>query len=293
MNMLVNTQAYDFPVEMVDGSTFRIFDTQGLEMNIPSETYQAVIRTDTREVLAIHGSSYKLTPHKDIVEASNQALLESGLDLNHAEVKDRIYDRGARIERIISFPQITTRPAVGDIVDFKITLRNSYDGSWRYHMDAGARRLACLNGMTLPTKTAVRSRQRHTSAINVAGEATKIANAVEAFKDSESVWHLWTATPVNDDEVKDVWARTLAHSPTPSKPDNVSDRLLDQLMSDWQRDKRMIGSTLWAAYNTSTAWATHGKTTGREHDVRKRRDDRVHAMINSSAWKEIDVADYV
>lgn len=287
MNMLTNIEPYNFPVEIVDGSTFRIFDSLGLEMHIPSESYQAVIRTDTREVLAIHGSSYKLTPHSEIIEATNQALLESGLDLNHARVRDRVFDRGARIERRINFPQIITQPRVGDIVDFMITIRNSYDGSWRYQLDAGARRLVCLNGMTLPTNTAVRTRQRHTSAINVDGEATKIANAVDAFKDSEGVWRLWTETPVNDEQIKGVWARSLAHAPTPSRPDNVSNKLLDRLMTGWQRESRMLGRNLWAAYNASTAWATHEETVGKEHDVRKRRDERVHGMINSKEWKEL------
>jgi len=48
-----------------------------------------------------------------------------------------------------------------------------------------------------------------------------------------------------------------------------------------------MGSNLWTAYNTSTAWATHTFSKGKEHEAKKRREDAVHGMIKSKHWDDL------
>ena len=287
MNMYQPSSPFDFPVEIVDGSSFRIFDENGLEMNVPSGKHQAVIRSDTRDVLAIHGGSYKLTPHSEVADAAMDAIRASGVDLEEARIRDRVYDNGAKMLRTVSFPAITTQPRVGDIVEFEIVLRNSYDGSWRYGMSAGARRLICLNGMTLPSGMDVSTSQRHTRKIDTSSESQKISNALDAFQDAEGIWHTWSGLRCTKEDVQELWAGTLAHSPSPSAPDKVNGRLMDRLIDGWNKESWNLGPTPWAAYNVATSWASHSETKGKVHEARKRRHEAVDAMINSPKWLEM------
>lgn len=284
---LEDTAHFKFPVEMVDASNFDVRSGAGHHIDIPKGAYQAVVRTDTRQILAIHGGSYKLTPHGSLIDSATDALYNSGIDMSSVIVKDSVYDKGAKVLRSIVFPKIVVEPTVGDLVEFRITIRNSYDGHWRYSMDAGARRLICLNGMTLPGAGSVSSNYRHTRKISSDAEGSKINNALEAFQDSNGVWRTWSETPISDQSIRRVWRRTLARCPTPAQPNKYNKKLLSSLIISWERDQRDMGSNLWTAYNTSTAWATHTFSKGKEHEAKKRREDAVHGMIKSKHWDDL------
>ena len=281
------TAAYDFPVEMIPGESFRIFGADGKEMHMPSKRYQAVARADTGDILTIHGGRYALNTHADLVAKTDAVLQESGLDLDHIRVKDRVFENGCKLLREITFPNLVVSPQVGDTVEFRISMRNSYDGSWQFGLDAGARRLICLNGMTIAGLGSVRSRKRHTTTFNLDGEARMLGNALEAFRDSEGVWRTWAERTVTEERVKHLWESTLARTPTPSNPVATSGKLMDQLITNWNKQSRTMGSTAWTAYNVATAWATHGDTKGRAHDVQMRRDEQVSDMVKSDAWAEL------
>ena len=281
------TAAYDFPVEMIPGESFRIFGADCKEMHMPSKRYQAVARADTGDILAIHGGRYTLNTHADLVAKTDAVLQESGLDLDHIRVKDRVFENGCKFLREITFPNLVVTPQVGDTVEFRISMRNSYDGRWQFGLDAGARRLICLNGMTIAELGSVSSRKRHTTTFNLDAEARMLGNALEAFRDSEGVWRTWAERTVTEERVKHLWESTLARTPTPSNPVATSGKLMDRLINNWNTQSRTMGSTAWTAYNVATAWATHAETKGLMHDVQMRRDDQVSQMVSSEAWAEL------
>ena len=127
---LNDNSVFDFPVEERSLYWRAKFAMSATEFNeVDASRYTAIVRPDTKAVLGIHGSKYKLRPFADGIDRLNENLEAAGL-ANEVKIKDNIYDGGARMNRQITFPNLKIKPAINDIVSFRIDLWNSYDGSW-------------------------------------------------------------------------------------------------------------------------------------------------------------------
>ena len=62
-------QDYEFPTEMVELEALNRTDNFGNKnYSVPLDMARACVRTDTGQVLGIHGSKYKPIAHKDVVD---------------------------------------------------------------------------------------------------------------------------------------------------------------------------------------------------------------------------------
>lgn len=288
-NVLAPTK-FDFPVELRPLYVAE-HGSQDVPVfhKVPASLRKAVIRTDTDEVLATVGGRYHLTPHVDLVGALNTALAEANLPTTNIEVRDHVYEAGAKIRREVIFKDLVIEPQVDDLVHFKIDLFNSYNEQWAFQHIASAERLWCLNGCT-NSMYAFRSYQKHTRTISIESEATKLQHAVQMFEQDEVKFRNWTQTKFTADQF-DSWIRkTIASAPRPSDPNNVNKAMLDQLLEGHKRETAKLGETLWGAYNTLTAWSTHvepSRKTTKVHDLRRRREALVAKALNHRDWQEV------
>ena len=71
---------YDFPTEMVDLEAINTEQQVGKDnYKVPSAMARACVRTDTGQVLGIHGSKYKPISHKDVVDRVMEGVEKTGL----------------------------------------------------------------------------------------------------------------------------------------------------------------------------------------------------------------------
>jgi len=272
----LDTAVFDFPVEMMPlTSTVETrksikmdgYEIEGglehINIDIPNNMARAVIRTDTMEPLAVHGSRYEITPHTELFGKMNDMLRDSDLDLSDIDVKDQLFENGAKAKRTIIFNKHIIEPQIDDIVNLKLDMYNSYDGSWAWQSNFSAMRLWCLNGCTTADLT-VRTYQRHTRNINIDGNTTKMNNAIEGFEQREGEFRHWMQKKVIHDDVVDLFKSTIAHTPRPSDKTKFNPTLVDDLMERYYREQRLLGNNVWAVYNAATDWSTHiGKTKGK------------------------------
>ena len=137
-----------FPVELVPAHARR--GNSFLESD-----YQAVVRTDTHEVMGVHGPGYRLVTNQEVFTAFDEALHRSALNLNGMTCNDQISHNGARAVRTYVFPEHSFR--IGrhdDVVDLQLRVVNSYDGSTAFSAIVGAYRLVCTNGLIIGNKWA-------------------------------------------------------------------------------------------------------------------------------------------
>ena len=167
--MLDMTNDWSFPVEMQP-----VFDMYGNEIN----GQQCVMRTDTNQVLGVHGSRYKAVSHDDVVNSILDGVTQADLS-NDYTVDVEVLEDGRKLRGQILFNDLTVEPAVGDYTKFKVDFFNSYDASWSFSQQASGLRLWCLNGCTTPDAVA-KSRYKHTASINVEGSAKDMASALLA-----------------------------------------------------------------------------------------------------------------
>jgi len=194
-NSLVE-DCWSFPVEtrnlLVKNVTF-ISES----IPVPESMARCIVRTDTSEVLGVHGSKYKAIKHDDVVNSVMDAVSQSNVSKDY-DTKIEVFDNGAKLRGTIDFSDLVMEPAVGDYVRFRVQFFNSYDSSWAFQQSAFGLRLWCLNGMT-HADTVANTWAKHTTNVNVEGSAAKIQAGLEAFLNTKDVYKSWMSTSVDND----------------------------------------------------------------------------------------------
>ena len=122
-NFAIQTEnEWSFPIDTCDLHTVTNFES----IDVPPSMARCIVRTDTNDVLGVHGSKYKAIKHDDVVNSVFEAVTASGIS-NDYDHKVSVFDNGAKMRGIIRFNDLVIEPSVGDIIAFQLTFFNSYD----------------------------------------------------------------------------------------------------------------------------------------------------------------------
>ena len=267
---------WDFPVELMP--------TPHAVTGEPLPNSNQVVRTDTNEVLGVHGGSYKMVSNHDVVQPILDGIEAANLSKDR-EVTIQSYDGGRRLRGQVKFPDLVVEPSVGDIVSFRIRWASSHDGSWAYSIFAEGLRLWCDNGCVTADKAATYT-AKHTSGLNADASASKVLKGFEIFQNQKEIYQEYMAQNVYDDQVISMFKKSLAKRVTPSKV-LVNEFQLDNLIRIWREEKATLGSNKWALYNCLTHWSTHTQDSKRPHVTRHNREAQVQKLLGSSLWQEL------
>lgn len=273
--MLDMTNDWSFPVEMQP-----VFDMYGNEIN----GQQCVMRTDTNQVMGVHGSRYKAVSHDDVVNSILDGVTQADLSSDYT-VDVEVLEDGRKLRGHILFNDLTVEPAVGDYTKFKVDFFNSYDASWSFSQQASGLRLWCLNGCTTPDAVA-KSRYKHTASINVEGSANKMINGLQHFMSRKEVWQSWMAMPLADAQVENFLKKTVAKAFTRQQQiSKTNEKQLENLLGIWADESSNLGRNKWALYNTLTYWATHTGELRTPHTARYNREAAIASAMRNKLWE--------
>lgn len=247
------------------------------------EKHQAIIRRDNGAVLGIHGGRYKIRPYTEMIERVNEMISAADVG-SRAIVEDKIFDDGGKMRREILFPDLKIQPQVDDLVNFRVDLFNSYDGSWAEQYVSWSMRLWCLNGCT-SSAYSVRSVIKHTnSEWRAEAHIESFKRSIEMFFNSEDEYKKWVSRSLKAEQVETLFRRTLAARPVAGDATAISKPVLIELLDIYS----MEPPTVWGAYNAATNWASHiKKTRGGVHNVERRRHNEVAKMMRSDQWLQL------
>lgn len=100
---------------------------------------------DAPRVLGVASERYGLLQNADFINQIEDGFQKANLSGFEREVA--VLDYGARCQAQWTFKNRTVKVRkVGDELAFKVTARNSYDGSWKVSLVDTVERLVCLNG---------------------------------------------------------------------------------------------------------------------------------------------------
>ena len=273
-----NSQDYSFPVEVQP-----VFTEEGNE--IPN--HKCIVRTDTGDTLGLHGSQYKMIPHDDVVNSIIDGVSAANLSTDY-EVKVDVIDNGRKIRGEIVFGDIIQQPSVGDIIKYRISFFNSYDGSWAFAQKANALRLWCLNGCTTPDLIAS-SRFKHTASVDVLGSADKVISGADHFMNRAEEWQSWMKSQLNDDQAESFFRSTLCKVTTKQKQvEKTNERQLENLLSGWNDEIRLLGRNKWALYNCLASWATHTNDLRAPQVARYNREAAISNAMRHNLWTSMN-----
>lgn len=248
--------------------------------------HQAVVRTDTDQVLGVHGSRYKIVSHDDVVNSVLDGIKSADLSDDY-EVSVDVLEDGRKLRGEILFNNLTVEPAVGDYVKFRVSFFNSYDASWSFSQQANGLRLWCLNGCTTPD-TVARSRYKHTASINVEGAAAKVINGLEHFKSRKEVWQDWMQTKLEQPQIENFFKKTVCKAFTRQQSvTKTNEKQLENLLSIWSDERSSLGSNKWALYNCLTYWATHTQDLRKPEIAKYNRELQIASAMKSKQWMEM------
>jgi len=276
---------FKFPVKEVELAVAR--PAHEPKIAIPKHMAKAILRTDTNQVLGVHGGKYNLVKHEDVVDNVIRGvdLASISQDYDH---KITLFENGAKLKGSFIFNDITQKdPEVNDIIRFRVDYMNSYDGMWSIMIKAQGERLFCLNGCTSDEPVTF-ERNKHTNGFNIEHSADQIKRALEVFFTDREKWDSWRQTKVNWYNVEDLFKGTLAKVLNKTKvkrPYNITQ--LENLMSRFDTERNMLGETKWAVYNAATNWATHTGVEDNAHRAEVRREAQLQKMLGSAEWKEL------
>jgi len=274
----IQQNCWEFPVE-----TQPIYDSLG---NVIAGN-KAIVRTDTNDVLGVHGSRYQMVTHDDVVNSIIDSVDQANVSTDY-KVKVHTADNGRKLRGEVIFENLTVEPQVGDYVQFRISFFNSYDGSWAFSQAADGLRLWCLNGCTTPMGTA-RTRFKHTQSINVDASAAKIVNGLDTFMNNKELWQEWMKVSVSDETAEAFFKATLAKTSSHQKLVNKhNDKQLENLLGQWVRESGQLGRNKWALYNCMTYWATHTKALKNPIVANRNREDAIAKAMTHKRWHELE-----
>ena len=285
MNMMSAINHWDFPVEMMP--------TPNAVTGEPEPDAFQVVRTDTNSVLGHHGSRYKLVPHDDVVNSIEDAIKQADITKDY-KLTVSVFENGRKMRGEVLFPDLTSEfkesPVVNDIVQARIVFTNSYDQSWSFYQSFDALRLWCTNGCTTPDAV-TRTRNKHTTSLNVEGSALKIQKGAEHFHKRKDQWQVWLKRKLTDDWVELFFKKTIAKSFTRQKfgdgVNNVNNKQLENLLRIWDNEKNQLGNNQWALYNCLTYWATHTQDARTPHIQRHNREIEIAKAMTGDHWKSL------
>lgn len=247
-NTVPHSSTFDFPVALeplhtIDGRDSGLFGT---------------VRRDQTGVRVFGSASerYGLLLNSTFVEQVEDGIAKAGL--SGFEREAFVYDNGARSEFRWTFKNHTIKvPQVGDDMAFRITARNSYDGTWKASLLDSVMRLACLNG-AMRSENGLLLSKKHTSKLDV----SVIVAGLEAMLKRFEAW-AWDlellVLPVSQAQGSHI----LAHA---QEDGIITGSIRDGILGFWNAPRRKEDEdrTLLNLWNAGTEYTTH--VLGRERN---------------------------
>ena len=292
-----------------------LFDKHGT----PLEGFYGLRNTVSGELLNSPPvtKGYKLVNHADVFSMQGHSLFHNAeLPHNNLTVIDRVFEGGRRATRQVMFNDMTWDiDGKGNGITARADIVNSTDMSWAFQVFSGAYREYCRNTCVFGGQKAYHQKKKHTSQLSPESMIAKAHLGLSMFENHRDTMNAWRTIDLDRSQ----WVRVLEETVckkggagaalATDKGARVNGKLLDYLTYRFDEEKRELGSTLWAAYNSLTHWATHTDETwtrlnddntettlstsragSNKYLVQQTRNDKVRGVIESDAWKVLEAA---
>ena len=270
--------------------------------NRPFEGYSALYNRATDSLLDVRPVSrhYALIPHDSLFKKQAALLKASPLPTDHVTVTDRIYGYGKRVHRTVVFHDLNietrTRTGKPDRVECRMDIFNSVDLSWAFQVFSGAYRDLCRNSLVFGGAKSYHQRKVHKGHISVDAMISKASLGLDMWTNNRDQMQVWQNSHCSEFDFQRMLKQSICRKNTrAAKHDEtlaINETKLNWLLERFKEETPELGTTLWAAYNALTHYATHlpgtHKRNANKELVATRRNDEVRNVIGSSFWQGLE-----
>jgi len=278
------TQDADFDVEKQPIYYLDSNDQMKQKVEIPNR--YALINSITRKPLSVVSNKYKIRKYKDLVYKVNDAIQEAGLDKKSITVKDWVHPKGTKFRRDVYFWDYTNFFYDGNPKEKAIPhlrIYSSYDSTWAEQIIFGSVYVLCMNGLVRP-EWQFKVYNRHNSNSDTVYTAKMFTEGLQAQKKLGNELFKLMQQKVTNDQVHDLFKRTLAKVQRNSLVHSHSDIAMRELGDLWDHYATSYGATMFAVYQSATHWSSHPVTKGNPQMVSRMREMKVIQMMNNHRW---------
>jgi hypothetical protein len=200
-------------------------------------------------VLGVAGERYALLQNGDFINQIEEGFKKA--DLSGFEREVSVMDHGARCQAQWTFKNRTIKVrSVGDEMAFRVTARNSYDGSWKVSLVDTIERLVCLNGAVRSEK-GIMLQGKHTSRLNVDRIVGGLGTMLQRFETWAQDLDL-LVLPIKQAEGSHI----LSHA---QDEGIISGSTRDGILGFWNAPRRVQDEdrTVYNLWNAGTEFFTH------------------------------------
>ena len=221
------------------------WETQEYEHII--NTHKAVV-DEKGNIISVVGKGYNVIQNADIIPDYERAIYRSGLNTTSMERDIQQSHGGARTVVTYTFPAHRIEVKKDDPMDLKISVLNSYDGSWKFMSLVGALRLACLNGQVIGDFFSS-FYGKHTMNLDTDVAVDRLETSLDVYLQNAEYWKQYPKISVTDLQAQNVFLNLAGTS-------KVLNGVLEDIHVKYVDE---MGGNLWALFNTLTDWSSHSK----------------------------------
>ena len=222
--------------------------------NYEEQEYEHIINThkavvdEKGNIISVVGKGYNVIQNADIIPDYERAIYRSGLNTTAMERDIQQSHGGARTVVTYTFPAHRIEVKKDDPMDLKISVLNSYDGSWKFMSLVGALRLACLNGQVIGDFFSS-FYGKHTMNLDTDVAVDRLETSLDVYLQNAEYWKQYPKIEVNPLQAHNVFINLAGTS-------KVLEAVLLEIYSKYTDE---MGHNLWALFNTLTDWSSHSK----------------------------------
>lgn len=210
-------------------------------------THKAVV-DEKGNIISVVGKGYNVIQNADIIPDYERAIYRSGLNTTAMERDIQQSHGGARTVVTYTFPAHRIEVKKDDPMDLKISVLNSYDGSWKFMSLVGALRLACLNGQVIGDFFSS-FYGKHTMNLDTDVAVDRLETSLDVYLQNAEYWKQYPKISVTDLQAQNVFLNLAGTS-------KVLNGVLEDIHVKYVDE---MGGNLWALFNTLTDWSSHSK----------------------------------
>ena len=158
-------------------------------------THKAII-DDAGNIISVVGKGYNVVQNADIIPDYERAIYRSQLDTTDMKRDIQQSHGGARTVCTYTFPAHTIEVREGDDMQLKISVLNSYDGSWKFMSLVGALRMACMNGQVIGDYFSS-FYGKHTRSLDTDVAVEKLEHSLDVYMENAELWKQYPTTAVS------------------------------------------------------------------------------------------------
>lgn len=258
--------------------------------------YKMLVRTDTNEVLGIHGSDYSTIQNRDFFTHIEEHLVNEfdPLELQGLKIEDSISDGGKVCVRQYLFPKFSKKLTTTNGHETTIQLRligwNCFDGSSKARIIFGDIDMFCTNGMIIGEKNVVA--KKRSKNFELSSLTHSFSSMVDAFDHKINLYREWAMKPVTIREVEVFFEN--AFKTGREKKDGTYENT-QRFIDTFKQESAVRGQNIWAVVSAMTNYSSHTdnnwklnkQSEGKETIALNKRQEQVQKVMSSDPFKQL------